>query len=644
LKKNLLHICFILLTASFFACGGDSPGAFSANNTDSNTDLVTAGDAVCGDGQCTLGEDCSVCATDCSCGSNEICTEGFCLDPAASACGDGICDASTEDCRCADCACSDRMECFSGTCVEPAEDNDGKCEKERGENCGSSPSDCGCDAGDGYQCVDKQCQKTRDGEGHCGDGQCDESAGEDCSWCASDCGCNGLECINKTCQVPDRQDERDSDPNDGNWISENSCKDRCNKEFDKNANCQCDSFCKNQGDCCNDIEDKCGEDAGSYQPKTTCENRCGDYDQDDACQCDSECGSNGDCCSDLQEQCKTNEAAGSCDARCGDYDIMAGCQCDDACVGFDGADGCCSDYATKCEEQVETCSGRCGEMDSNTTCQCDPDCVDPNLDGDTSDRDCCNDYAGECLVAPSGSCGGGRCGEFDYNAGCQCDPDCSIYGGQYGCCTDYQDVCVESGGSTVSNSCEDRGCDSYDDNASCNCDAYCSDPENDDCCADYSEVCSEPDVYVSSSCFVRGCNSYELGATCNCDEYCDDPNGDGDTEDADCCSDYTGTCGGSFNSVSDSCYDRGCDSYEEGASCNCDAYCSDPENNDCCNDYNTFCGDPYYPSSNSCWERGCDSYEDGASCNCDYDCVDPDGDPETNDSDCCYDYNDACYF
>ncbi len=72
------------------------------------TDYV---DAECGDGICSVGEDCSSCG-DCACGDNETCTDyGVCLEK--EQCGDAVCtdlERASQTC-CADCGCGENTLC-----------------------------------------------------------------------------------------------------------------------------------------------------------------------------------------------------------------------------------------------------------------------------------------------------------------------------------------------------------------------------------------------------------------------------------------------------------------------------------------------------------------------------------------------------
>ncbi|HEV8289581.1 MAG TPA: hypothetical protein VGQ00_01355 [Candidatus Norongarragalinales archaeon] len=78
----------------------------------------------CGDSYCDYKEDCSSCAQDCGCASNEYChpTKRYCAP--REACGDSICtnkERNDASC-CTDCGCSAGRFCASGleTCQLPA--------------------------------------------------------------------------------------------------------------------------------------------------------------------------------------------------------------------------------------------------------------------------------------------------------------------------------------------------------------------------------------------------------------------------------------------------------------------------------------------------------------------------------------------
>jgi hypothetical protein len=65
----------------------------------------------CGDGICTLTEDCNNCAKDCGCINNQFCSDnGICKK---AVCGDGICsqDEKINNICCEDCGCGNSQIC-----------------------------------------------------------------------------------------------------------------------------------------------------------------------------------------------------------------------------------------------------------------------------------------------------------------------------------------------------------------------------------------------------------------------------------------------------------------------------------------------------------------------------------------------------
>ena len=76
-------------------------------------------------------------------------------------------------------------------------------------------------------------------------------------------------------------------------ITLGSCSNACGGKA-KDGSCWCDAACAKNGDCCADIEAKCGG---------TCEGACGGKSKAGACYCDQFCASNGDCCLDKAQKC-----------------------------------------------------------------------------------------------------------------------------------------------------------------------------------------------------------------------------------------------------------------------------------------------------------------------------------------------------
>merc|ERR1739848_688023 len=116
-------------------------------------------------------------------------------------------------------------------------------------------------------------------------------------------------------------------------VSSTSCAGSCGN-FVPGKSCQCDSNCKNTGDCCVDYADLCqkperrieNEEHEVYVIRKaplpnqrirsseieveeskalhgTCVGNCYQFNPHDTCQCDSLCMENGDCCQDFTKSC-----------------------------------------------------------------------------------------------------------------------------------------------------------------------------------------------------------------------------------------------------------------------------------------------------------------------------------------------------
>ena len=87
----------------------------------------------------------------------------------------------------------------------------------------------------------------------------------------------------------------------------------------------------------------------SFQPATSCEERCGEEASDEGgCGCDEDCEASGTCCEDrcdvCSDQCES-ESAGSCVGACGMQALDGLCFCDSTCAGFGD---CCPDACAEC--------------------------------------------------------------------------------------------------------------------------------------------------------------------------------------------------------------------------------------------------------------------------------------------------------
>lgn len=189
----------------------DAPGIFCGfSGSDSDSVLIYFN--YCGDGTCNGNEDCSSCSIDCGCYGQQICVPSRQGSNSKGCytiqCGDGYKDSgetSQTCCQDAGCPsnkqcvnnacktdeggyCSSAYECVGNYCVhskcssQPYLANDGYCDSSVGENCGNSPSDCGCSSGycktDTGQCV--ECLT----DSHCDNTPIYSSGGS--SYCSSD--------------------------------------------------------------------------------------------------------------------------------------------------------------------------------------------------------------------------------------------------------------------------------------------------------------------------------------------------------------------------------------------------------------------------------------------------------------------------
>jgi len=196
--------------------------------------------------------------------------------------------------------------------------------------CGYCPS--------GYQCVNYQCEKEKDGP-ECGDGMCEGV--EDCTSCAADCGeCEEM-CGNATCgsgetcaTCPADCGPCENTCGDGGCAGGESCQ-TCPVDC---GDCPCAPNCAGR---------ECGSDE--------CEGSCGDCPADEHC-------SNGKCQPDCVPNCGGKECGGDgCDGSCGQ------CTGDLHCV--DGA--CESDCTPNCAGKEcgdDGCGGECGPCPAGYIC------------------------------------------------------------------------------------------------------------------------------------------------------------------------------------------------------------------------------------------------------------------------------------
>lgn len=454
-------------------CGDDGCGGSCGECADGwicEEGFCTPPEAMCGDGTCDPGEDCTRCNDDCACGEGEACEAGECVcvpDCTDRLCGDDGCGGSCGDCdgdfvceegacvppppECGDMVCDERESCVEcpidcGFCC-----GNGACAPEQGENCATCPGDCECAEGDvcdfELRACAAPCRPMCDGL-QCGPDGC----GGSCGGCADGqaCGAAGV-CAPEPAMCGDNVCDADED---------------C-------ATCAADC-----GDCCGD--DVCGAGENCVTCEADC--ACGDGDLCDAASrqcraefCEPDCGA---------RQCGPDGCGGTC-GRCGggrlcDPDTgMCAAQCVPRCQGRDcGGDGC---------------GGSCGECDANSMCtpdgQCEVVCV-PDCDGKVCGDDGCNGSCGacgdneacnddfQCECVPScdgrecgsdgceGSCGGCD-GDFECNAQGQCAPPCEPQCDDRACgedgCGGVCGVCEEGEICSVGGQClGDRDCEACD--------------------------------------------------------------------------------------------------------------------------------------------------------------------------------------
>ena len=212
--------------------------------------------ADCGNGYCEpgKGENCSICANDCSCYNSEACVTDLARSDSYGClrlrylkfserpkikyiwCKNFLQDGQC----CLDSDCSESEECNDSVCEAKVECGDWICQSDQGENCKNCFEDCGCLGGEcceprfsnnakgcissdnkitdefmccagdnqyGECCSDSQCADNKECVNNwcqvrpqCGDGKCNYDRGESCAACPNDC--LGY---NDDCCAPDSQ-------------------------------------------------------------------------------------------------------------------------------------------------------------------------------------------------------------------------------------------------------------------------------------------------------------------------------------------------------------------------------------------------------------------------------------------------------
>ena len=321
-----------------------------ANCCKSDSDCVAepCTQASCEAGQCKLSKLSHCCAKASDCDDNDPCTTDSCLDeqckneskgPSCCAvnleCSDN--DECTEDlCQNGQCVHKKKSSCGSNAC------GDGVCNKTT-ENCSSCAADCGKCAANSCtgKCGSPQPNANCSCSNYCKTlGNCCPDYDQVCSAasavksCKGKCGglgVGGCQCT-PTCVVAGTCCPDFMAICAGSGGSSQSCAGKCGK-YDALASCKCDAQCKTYSDCCADYAQLCGnggntacgngkcdapgetcancsKDCGpcvsnkcGANPGSTCANQCGKYSAGSACQCDSQCKQFGDCCADISACC-----------------------------------------------------------------------------------------------------------------------------------------------------------------------------------------------------------------------------------------------------------------------------------------------------------------------------------------------------
>ena len=260
-------------------------------------------------------------------GAPGVCAVGLC-NPG---CGNGTCDKNKgENCETcpSDCGCGPDKECYQGACCTPktCQDMDWECGV-GDDGCGQE-LDCG-PCGDGMECKQHKCVQAPG----CGNGTCDSGKGENCETCPSDCVCGpDKECYQGACCTPKTCQDVDWECGIGD--------DGCGQELDC-GKCEVGQICKKH---------KCVEE-------NSCGNGTCEADKGENCgTCPDDCGCNGNqvCYNDA---CCTPKTCNDLGRECGTVDDGCGGELD--C-------GTCNDGA-ECTEDA-CVDGKCGHLIQSTSC------------------------------------------------------------------------------------------------------------------------------------------------------------------------------------------------------------------------------------------------------------------------------------
>ncbi len=400
---------------------------------------------VCGDGQCGEGEACTSCPKDC----------GPC-----KACGDGKCDAATEDCGacpadcgacapecvakkagdpnpsgCGGCGCEKCVCAMDSFCCKTAWDSScvDECSQQcKGPECGGKAV-CGnntCDDTEDPTTCPNDCPLTPD----CGDGYC--VATEKCDSCSIDCGgCPGGQPSGPTCGNGkcDGAEHCGTCPADCGVCSPNCASPGLSQGSGAGCgNCDCQAVvCAQDPFCCKTKWDsacvnECIAALGGAAPKCP-KVSCGDgsCSAGETCSgCPKDCGECPPTCGD--SKCNGTETADSCPKDCG-----VGCK------------GLCNDYSKNKTGGMCSCKANCSANGFPPCCDdsaamCPPKCGDGFCNGTETKESCAEDCAGHFCDK---NCGG-------QGNGCYCDATCKSAG----------DCCDASGSKVAGKSCAGSTC------------------------------------------------------------------------------------------------------------------------------------------------------------------------------------------
>ncbi|XP_069794287.1 proteoglycan 4b [Narcine bancroftii] len=85
--------------------------------------------------------------------------------------------------------------------------------------------------------------------------------------------------------------------------TQDSCKGRCQSQYDRSHRCHCDTQCLRHGECCEDYRALCTSE-------TSCSGRCFEiHERGRNCQCDRNCMKFSDCCPDFVANCERENAS-----------------------------------------------------------------------------------------------------------------------------------------------------------------------------------------------------------------------------------------------------------------------------------------------------------------------------------------------